>query len=343
MEVRKNVFLKDYTTLRLGGKAKYFVVCKNEEDIIEAVGLAEKANLPIFPLGGGSNLIVSNDIPEAVFVKLEGTGIEILDENDGSVRLKVYAGHPWDDFVDFTVKKGFSGIEALSAIPGTVGATPVQNVGAYGSEVSQTIESVRGYNLIEKRFEVTKNDECNFSYRDSIFKKDLKNKFVIESIIFVLKKSECTIPDYPRVREVLEEARKDFPNISQVEQVRKTIQKIRSEKLPDPKEIPNVGSFFKNVIVDNSIFQKLILQYPDMPNFASGNNFKIPSGWLIEKVGYKGVEKNGVGMYNKNALVLINTGAQSTREIFSFVKEIQEAVKNKFLVDLEIEPEIITR
>lgn len=343
MEIRDNVFLKDYTTLKLGGRAKYFVICKNERDIIEASGFADRVNLPIFPLGGGSNLIVGVNIPDAVFIKLESLGIEILDENDEKVRLKVYAGESWDDFVDFAVKKGFSGVEALSAIPGTVGATPVQNVGAYGCEVSQTIESVRGYNLTDKKFELIPKDKCDFRYRDSIFKKSLKNKFIIESIIFVLKKNSTFVPDYPKVKEVLNEVKKDFPKMSHVEQVRKTIQKIRAEKLPSPSEIPNVGSFFKNVSMDKNTFQKLIAEYPEMPNFVFGENIKIPSGWLIEKAGYKGVEKNGVGMYDKNALILVNTGAKNAEEILSFAREVQLAVKDKFLVNLEIEPEIISR
>lgn len=342
MEIREDIFLKDYTTLRLGGKARYFAVCKNEEDIMEAVSFADSVNLPIFPLGGGSNLVIGESIPDVVFVKMESSGTEILEENQVEVRLKAYAGESWDSFVDFAVSHNFSGVEALSAIPGTVGATPVQNVGAYGTDVSQTIESVRGFNTEKKIFETIPASECLFGYRDSIFKNGLKNKFIIESIIFVLKKDVTSVPEYPRVRDVLNEIKKDYPSLFHAQQVRKTIQKIRSEKLPNQIEIPNVGSFFKNVLVDKNTFQKLNEIYPDMPNFVSGDSIKIPSGWLIEKAGYKGVEKNGVGMYDKNALVLVNTGATTADEILSFATEVQMAVKEKFQVDLEIEPEIIS-
>lgn len=341
MNIRENVILKDYTTLKLGGIARYFCSCKNEQDILNAVAFAESHRLPILIIGGGSNLIIADNIPDILCIKIENEGIEILDENNEISRVRASAGHLWDTFVQFSVDHNLSGVEALSAIPGTVGATPVQNVGAYGSDVSQVIESVRGYNIETNQFEVISREECHFGYRDSVFKQSPKNKFIIESVIFILKKSPPLLPDYPRVSIVLKDIKKDFPDCSYLLQIRKTIQKIRSEKLPNPAEIPNVGSFFKNIIINKSTFEKLIVKYPEMPHYILGKNFKIPSGWLIEKAGYKGIEKNGVGTYQKNSLVLINIGNTETNNLLSFAAEIQKRVKEKFELDLEIEPETI--
>jgi len=329
----ENIALKDYTTLKLGGKARYFFITKNEEDIVSAVDFALSRNLPIFPLGGGSNVVVSDEVAPIVCIKLENKGIEITEDI-----VTASSGETWDDFVDFAVTNNLSGIEALSAIPGTVGASPIQNIGAYGAEVSQTIISVRGYNIFTKKFEILSNADCKFGYRTSIFKNELKNKFIIESVTFKLSKKTPKIPDYPLVAETISE----FPEVSLLVRIRKAIQKIRASKLPDPKKIQNVGSFFKNVFVDEKTYQKILKKYPDLPNFKSENKYKIPSGWLIEKAGYKGYQKNGVGVYEKNALVLVNFSSERTKNLLSLAKKIQNDVREKFGLELQIEPEIVS-
>ncbi len=341
MQIKEYICLKEYTTIRLGGSARYFGVCKNESDILDCANFAENKKVSILVLGGGSNLVIGDIISDIFCIKMENKGIEILDENDLCVRIKVCGGEIWDDFVDFVVKSDFSGVENLSSIPGTVGASPVQNIGAYGQEVSNVIESVKGYNIITKKFETISAENCRFGYRDSIFKNRLKGKFIIESVVFKFKKEIPQISKYPKVSETLNDIKTEFPNMSLLKQIRKTIQKIRLEKLPDPKLIPNAGSFFKNVFVDEPKLKELQKIFSGIPFFQYQNGYKIPSGWLIEKSGLKGVEKNGIGTYYKNALVVVNKSAQNIATLMSFVSEIQKAVKDKFSLNLEIEPEII--
>ncbi len=340
--MQENVLLKNFTTLRLGGQARYFFVCMNEQDIVSAVAFAKSKSLPIFALGGGSNVIILDELHEMVCLKLENKGIEILTEDSESVSVRVAAGEVWDDLVEFVVERGVSGIEALSAIPGTCGASPIQNIGAYGAEVSQVIENVRIYNFEKQNFQILLNADCHFGYRDSIFKHEFKGKCIIESVVFRLSKNPPQIPQYPKVGETLASVQSEFPEKSLLAQIRATIERIRADKLPDPVVVANVGSFFKNIFVDEDTCNKLLKQYPDLLYFASDNTYKIPAGWLIEKTGFKGYTENGVGVYDKNALVLVNTSTNSTENLLSLARLIQSNVKEKFDVELQIEPEIIT-
>ena len=340
--MQEHVSLKKYTTLKLGGQARYFSVVKGREDIIFAVDFAQRHNISIVPLGGGSNLVVSDILKDALFLKMENKQLDILEESRGMVKISVGAGLVWDDFVAFTVSKNFSGIEAMSLIPGTCGATPIQNVGAYGQEVSNVIESVTVYNIEDKKFFTLSNSDCQFSYRDSIFKNSLRGKCIVESVVFRLKKSKPTIPDYPKVIEVLREIQKIHSRKTLLQQIRQTIIQIRSEKLPDPNIIPNVGSFFKNVIINKSTLNDILKIFPDTPYFSAGDKYKIPAGWLIEKSGFKGHRENGVGVSDKNALVLVNISASKTQKILDLAKTIQDKVKSDFGISLEIEPQIIS-
>jgi UDP-N-acetylmuramate dehydrogenase len=340
--MQENVPLKNYTTLRLGGIAQYFAVCKTEEDIMECIDFARNKSIRVFPLGGGSNIVVSDDISPMFCLKLENKGIEIIDDTVDSVYIKVCAGEIWDDLVFFAVEHNFSGIEMLSAIPGTVGASPIQNIGAYGGEVSQTIQSVRGYNLNTNTFEILSNADCHFGYRNSIFKCSLKGKFIIESVIFKLSKSVPQLPQYPLVDTTLALVQSEFPNASLLQNIRTSIQRIRANKLPDPRVVANVGSFFKNVFVDSQTHARLVQSFPTIPFFQSGEKYKIPAGWLIEAIGFRGYVSGGVGVYNKNALVLINHFSEKTTDLLSLASSIQLSVKEKFGLELEIEPEIIS-
>jgi len=340
--IQENVNMSAHTTLRLGGIARYCMLICNEQDIISAHDFCIKKDIPFFVLGSGSNIVVSNTLQDALVVKMENKGITIIHDSEESVLLQVSAGEMWDEFVAFSLEKGLSGIEALSKIPGTCGATPVQNIGAYGQEVGNVIDSVRIYNTEKRVFEVLRASQCAFSYRDSVFKHDLKGTCIIESVIFRLSKKKPKIPTYQRVEEVLVEIQKEYSQDTLLLQIRRAIEKIRSVKLPDPKTIANVGSFFKNPLVDKVVVDNLKDTYPTVPFFVVGSRYKIPAGWLIEKIGYKGYEKNGVGVYKDNALVLVNTGSNDTQKILDLAFEIKEKVEVEFGIVLEIEPEIVS-
>ena len=341
MKVEENILLKNYTTLRVGGPARFFTVISSQADILEAIDFAKSSDLPIMPLGGGSNLVVRDVLSEMLVLKMENKYVEIISENFETKTIRVSAGFAWDDFVEYTVTHRLSGLEAMSMIPGTCGATPVQNVGAYGAEVSDVIKSVRVCDFQSGKIKEIDAQTCDFSYRDSIFKKKLKGKYLIESVLFELKKSDPIIPSYPKVPEVLEEIKKQNKNDSLNLLIRKAIQKIRSEKLPNPKIIPNVGSFFKNSFVDLEQMELVLQKFPDMPYFHFGDKFKIPAGWLIEKSGLKGFSLNGVSVYSKNALVLTNDSATSADAFLELATIVQKTVADKFGIHLEIEPEIL--
>jgi len=328
--------LKKYTTFRVGGDARYFFVLKHSEELDLVLEKQKETDLPIFVLGGGSNIIVSDSPLNCIAIKNEIMGIEIKKETKYQVFLSVGAGEGWDGFVERCVKNGFAGVEALSAIPGTVGGAPIQNIGAYGSEVSETIESVEVFDLVEKKIKVISNKDCEFSYRDSIFKKN-KNRFVVLNVNFALfKNSEAKVPDYPGVRDFIKGEK------ASLEDIRETIIKIRADKLPDPSAVHNVGSFFKNPVVSKSFFEDLKNKFPDAKSFPFGDDeIKIPAGWLIEKAGLKGQSFGEISTYEKNALVLVNNGQSSFEDVVNVSNKIKDIVKEKFGVELETEPGFI--
>lgn len=338
MKIEENIIIRDYTTLKLGGKVKYLYKLKDFNEINQVLDFSNKKNIKALPIGGGSNIFAQNIINDILILKIENKGIEFLDSNSEYVYLRVYAGEVWDDFVSFSVSKGFSMVESLSLIPGTVGATPIQNVGAYGSEVSQTIESVRIFDFKKREFVELKNSDCNFSYRDSVFKK--MNDFVIESVVFKLRKnSEPFFPDYPNIKEFYEKYKNK--NLTTLENIRNTVIKIRQEKLPNPNLIPNSGSFFKNIILGGKDFDIFNKKYPEIPYFKNGDKYKIPSAVLIDKSGLKGFNYKNVGVYKNNALVLINNFGSDSDELLELIDIIKNKVKNNYGLDLSIEPFIL--
>ncbi len=340
LKIEENIDIKPFTTLKLGGKAQFFARIKNSEDLKDASDFAKAKNLNFFPLGGGSNIVVGDDISGMLWAKVESKGIEIIKETLSDVYIKVSAGEVWDDLVDFTVSKGWAGLEALSLIPGTAGATPVQNVGAYGTEVSRVIEEISFFDQRKSKTEIMEPSNAMFGYRDSVFKHELKGKAVIESIVFKLSKKDPEIPQYPSVLETVEEILKS-ENSSLLQSIRNAIIKIRKSKLPDPNILPSVGSFFGNPIISKDDFERLKLQYPDIKFFEATNGFKIPAGWLIQKAGLKGYRIGNVGTSPDHALVLVNYGTDSTKELLDFAFMIQDNIYSKFGIRLEIEPEIV--
>jgi len=340
LKIKENVNAREYTTLAIGGVFRYFVEIENIEDLRQVYIIKEKEpkfkDTPIFILGGGSNIIFPDGIINALVLKIEIKGFKIINEDNNSVDIKVGAGENWDEFVAKTVELNLSGIESLSAIPGTVGATPVQNVGAYGAEVKDVIIEVEVFDIKNKILKKLSNKECNFEYRNSIFKKEAKGKYIITNVVYRLKKSVVNIPNYHDVKKYLIEFNINNPSILDI---RNIIINIRKNKLPNPKEIPNVGSFFKNPIIGKDQADKLKKKYIDMKTFDVGGGLvKIPAGWLIENAGLKGVSFGNISVYKKNALVLVNNGHASKDDLMKAKNKIIKIVFDKFGIKLEQEP-----
>jgi UDP-N-acetylmuramate dehydrogenase len=334
--VREYVPLSGETALCVGGVSRYVADITNSQELQEVLVFTQSLDLPLRILGSGTNVVVSEERFPGVTVRMCILGIEKKQEDEISIEIRVGGGESWDKFVEYAVNNGWSGVEALSLIPGTVGACPVQNIGAYGSEVSDTITEVQYVDIKTGSLHTLSNKECLFGYRDSIFKQSLRGKVIITHVVFKLSKLPPSIPDYQGVEDALHQKEISTPTIADI---RNVIIEIRSKKLPDPKDTPNVGSFFKNPIIKKSTYDMLIIKYPTMPSFAvSDSDIKIPAGWLIEQSGYKGKRIGNVGMHEHNALVLVNYGNATTDQVYAFRDEIIHVVQEKFGITLEQEP-----
>ncbi|MCC6323888.1 UDP-N-acetylmuramate dehydrogenase [Candidatus Nomurabacteria bacterium] len=339
LQVQENVDIKDYCTIHIGGQFRYFAIIKTKEEITEAIEFARKNNTRLFMLGGGSNIVFTDKVLDVLALKIEIEGFEIIENTDDYAVIKVGAGENWDIFVSRTVVSNLSGLEALSAIPGTVGATPVQNVGAYGQEVKDTIVSIEVFDIQNKVIKTLTNTECKFAYRDSIFKHEDKNKYIILTVTFKLSKKNPEIPHYIDVKKYFIQNNINTPTLLEI---RNAIIHIRGYKLPDPKVIFNVGSFFKNPIVSSDVAKKLKNNNPELTIYPiDEDHTKVPAGWLIEKAGLKGKNFGPLSLYNKNALVLVNNGNATYEDIISVRDQIIKTVFDKFGITLEQEPEII--
>ncbi len=332
-----------YTTFQLSSKVQKVLVFKGG-DIKSLLDQVPNEH-SIFVLGGGSNIILPPELADRTVVKIENKGINIVDEDDSSVTLKVASGELWDDVVAHAVHNGYSGIEALSAIPGITGATPIQNVGAYGAEIKDVLVSLEAYDIKKKEMVTILNAECEFAYRASIFKKEWKNKFIIIDISLKLSKLPPTVPDYKGVEEYFKTRNIVNPSL---QEIRDAIIEIRWSKLPHPEALPNCGSFFENPIVSMIVYEKIKALYSNVPSFKisarqdlAGGKVKIPAGWLIENAELKGVNFGSVGTYEKNAIVLINCGTATQADVISARDQIIDEVYKKFGIRLESEPEII--
>lgn len=343
VEIQEYVDIKNYSTLRVGGQFRYFTLISSVQNLISLCAIArddEKyKNIPIFVLGCGSNIVFSDGIINVLALKIEIKGFEIVNDTDKYSDIKIGAGEIWDKIVEKTVYMNLSGLEALSAIPGTVGATPVQNVGAYGVEVKDVILEVEVFDIKNNKIKIISNKDCKFSYRDSIFKNEAKGKYIIISVTYRLNKSLPIIPKYPGIIKYFEDREILNPTLLQI---RDAIIYIRREKLPNPEVLPNVGSFFKNPIVLTKIADKIKIEYKNAKFFPiDDNHTKIPAGWLIENAGLKGKLFGNVSIYDRNALVLVNTGKATKDDLMKVKEQIIKTVEQKFGITLEQEPEII--
>ena len=338
MTLKEKYSLKTLNMFGVEVSAKYFIEAKNETDIKEALSFSKTENLPVLCIGGGSNILFTKDF-NGIVIKIGIKGINILEETKEYAIIESYAGEFWDDLVTFCVNNEFYGIENLSLIPGTVGAAPIQNIGAYGIELKDVLDSVEGIFTDSNTKKVFTNPECGFDYRDSIFKHELKDKFIVTKIILKLSKKKKFNLNYRAFQEFLNLVDKEKITIKDVSEL---VKEIRSSKLPDIKEYGNAGSFFKNPEISSVEFFRLQERYPDIVHFqVEKGKYKIPAGWLIEKSGFRGKREGEVGTYKHQALVIINYGNANGKEIISFAEKIQEAVKIKFGIKLIPEVNII--
>jgi len=340
LEVREYVDIREYTTFKIGGQFRYFTELSDPQELPELYKFAKEKNLPVFILGGGSNIVFPDGVYESVVVKIEFCGFEIISEEENYADLKIGAGESWDYAVECAVAVNLSGIEAMSAIPGTCGATPVQNVGAYGQEIKDTLLSVDVFDTKDGTFKTLSNKECGFSYRNSIFKSDSRGRYVITAITLRLSKGvNPDIPNYPGVKKYFLENNINNPTLLQI---RDAIIEIRKNKLPNPKDIPSVGSFFKNTIVSNDVVRSLKKQYPNMVVFpVNETETKVPSGFLIEQAGLKGKSFGTISSYSENAMVLVNNGGATRADVEKARDEIIDIIFQKFGIKLETEPEFV--
>lgn len=336
MDIHTNIPLKNYTTMKLGGPARFMADIRAASDIPELYKNTVAQGIPIAILGGGSNTIVHDEGFPGLVMRMRIPGIEVIAEDIYSTTLRAGAGVLWDDFVKYTVDHRLTGIEAMSAIPGTVGAAPVQNVGAYGQEVADTFVSLEAYDTTSDQFVTLTPEDCKFSYRNSIFRSTEAGRFIITNVTFTFSKNLPTPPFYDALQRYLDE--RSISTYTQ-QTIRDAVTAIRADKLPDPTITPNTGSFFKNAIVEAWQLPDIQAEFPDVPHYDMGNGtFKVPTGWLIEQVGMKGALLNGMRVHDKNALVLINESATSYANLSEARNAIITAVRDKFRITIEQEP-----
>lgn len=341
MDVMTNVSLKQYTTMKLGGEARYMATADFADDVVSLYRNARKENLPIFVLGGGSNVITHDEVFEGIVLLNKIKGFEVISETDETTDVKIGAGEVWDEVVEKAIGLGLQGVEAMSGIPGTAGAAPVQNVGAYGQEIADTLISLEAYDSKTDTIVTISADECDFSYRNSIFRDKEKGRYCILNITLRLNKAEPKPPYYASLQKYIDENDIREVNLSVI---RVAVLNIRSEKLPDPAELPSAGSFFKNALVEKWKLEELQKEYSDIPNYAmSDGRYKIPTGWLIDKAGLRGYRSHGMRVYEKNALVLVNDSAMGYDDLAAIREEIVQIVFDKFGIKIEQEPLELSR
>lgn len=324
------------TTMRLGGAAAVFVEAHTPAEVQSLYLSATEKKVPVFVIGGGSNLIAHDEGYRGMIMRIKIPGFKVETDDLNSTTIKVGAGEIWDDVVKKTVDMRLSGIEAMSKIPGTAGAGPVQNIGAYGQEIADTLVSLEAYDTQTNTFVTLQNEDCGFSYRHSIFRGDQTGRYIITSITLKLSKSVPAPPFYDALQKYFDD---HSISIFTQEIVRDAVSAIRADKLPDPSLKPSSGSFFKNAIIETWQLSDLQKTYPDIKAYDMGNNtHKISTGWLIEKAGLKGQLLHGMRVHDKNALVLINESATSYNDLAAARDEIIGKVRDTFRIQIEQEP-----
>jgi UDP-N-acetylmuramate dehydrogenase len=338
MNIIENYPLLKLNTFAVDVKAKYFISINTVNELIELTKTKVFKDLQLLILGGGSNILFTKDFDGLVILN-NIKGKEIIDQPQESIFLKIGAGENWHELVMYTVDNGWGGIENLSLIPGNTGTAPMQNIGAYGVEIKETFVELEALEISSGKIVKFNNSDCEFGYRESVFKNKMKNQYIILNITLELKKNPVLNINYGDVKAILESQNINNPSIKEVSN---TIISIRQSKLPDPKIIGNSGSFFKNPIVSLNQLEFIKKKYPNVVNYKiNENEFKIAAGWMIERAGWKGKKFNNYGVHEKQALVLVNYGLANGMEIFNLSEEIILDIKDKFGITLEREVNII--
>ncbi|HOZ15770.1 MAG TPA: UDP-N-acetylmuramate dehydrogenase [Tenuifilaceae bacterium] len=334
--IKKNISLKRHNTFGIDVSTNYYAKANTVEKVLYAINFASYNKVPIYILGGGSNILLTKDF-DGVIINPAIQGITLMEDMPEDVVLRAGAGVNWDTFVDYCVERGLGGVENLSNIPGNVGAAPIQNIGAYGVEAKDTIVKIEGIQIDSRKVVELNNSECRFDYRDSVFKQELKGKFVVTYVWFKLSKNAVLQTNYGNLDDELSRLGERT-----LRTVRQAVINIRTAKLPDPNIIGNAGSFFKNPIVEISQFNAIKLKYPNVPSYPVSESFvKIPAGWLIEQCGWKGKQVGNCGVHANQALVIVNYGNSTGAEILNFAQSIQKSVEQTFSVKLEMEVNVL--
>jgi UDP-N-acetylmuramate dehydrogenase len=337
MTIENNFSLKKYNTFGIEAKAKQFVAVHSANELKTI--LQKHQSEPKFILGGGSNMLLTQDI-QALVIHVDLKGKKVLKEDNDFVWVESQAGENWHEFVLWTIDQNFGGLENMSLIPGNVGTTPVQNIGAYGTEIKDTFVSCDAMNIATQQMKTFTKEECNFGYRESVFKHEIKDQFIITSVVFKLTKRHHKInTSYGDITKELEQQNVVTPTLKDVSNA---VIAIRQSKLPDPKELGNSGSFFKNPIIPKEQYEKAHALHPEMPHYVvSATHVKVPAGWLIERAGFKGKRFGDAGIHKNQALVLVNYGNATGQEILSVSKDIQATILKEFGIAIEAEVNVI--
>lgn len=333
MNIQKNASLKEFNTFGIDKKAEFFIQVTSVQEVIQALKEAKKMNLPVFILGGGSNILLTRDIPGLV-LKMCIKGFDILREDEKNVWVRVGAGEIWHDFVQRAIASDLAGVENLSLIPGTVGASPMQNIGAYGAEIQEVFDSLEAIDLQTFEKVIFDHSHCAFGYRESIFKNSAKNKYIITRVIFKLNKIPEFNISYGALQATLKEMGVEKLSL---ESVSKAVIQVRKSKLPDPAIIGNAGSFFKNPTIPISQFESLKKKYEQLPGYPNDNGVKVPAAWLLEKAGWKGKTFGDIGVHKHQPLVLVNYGKGDGLAIKELSEQIQNDILEKFGIHLHPE------
>lgn len=342
LQVRTHVSLKPFNSFAVEAWASHFVEAETDQQVLQALSYAHTHTLPLLLLGGGSNLLLTTDV-DALVVRMTSRGIRVLEDDGERVVIEAQAGEPWHPFVQWTLAQGFAGLENLSLIPGTVGAGPVQNIGAYGVELKDLFAGLTALDRRSGKLREFSLQDCAFAYRDSVFKRE-SGRWIILRVRFALSRAAALHLDYGPVRQRLAQQGISAPAARDVSQA---ICAIRSEKLPDPAVLGNAGSFFKNPLVSAELAQCLrneyagLVAYPQMTDGQADGQVKLAAGWLIERAGWKGFRDGDAGVHRLQALVLVNYGAATGAQLLALAKRIQADIAQRFAVDLEIEPNVL--
>lgn len=333
MNIQKNISLKQYNTFGIDVFAKRFVSVSSIKELIEIIAIEKD----VFLLGGGSNILLTSNI-EKLVIHLNLKGIIVNNIKKNTVLVTADAGENWHDFVLWCISQNYGGLENLSLIPGNVGTSPIQNIGAYGVEIKNIFHQLEAVNIETGKTKIFTNNDCDFGYRNSVFKKKLKGKYIIVNVTFKLSKQmHKTNASYGAIKTYLQNIKE--PTIKNISDA---VIAIRQNKLPDPKIVGNGGSFFKNPIINSTLFNLLQKKYPEIPHYiVSNKEIKIPAGWLIEQCGFKGVRFGDAGVHTKQALVLVNYNNATGKEIYKLALNIQQKVKETFGIELDIEVSVI--